>query len=153
MTMAIAISLHIIAAVVWVGGMFFAVFVLRPSAGPLEPIDRLSLWDRVFAKFFPWVWASIVLLLTSGYWMIYIGRGGFTNLPINIHLMHGIGWLMVLIYLHLWFSPYARFKAALALDDSPTAATNLNKIRWIVTTNIALGLINAVIGASGRYWS
>ncbi len=152
MSMAIAIALHIVAAVVWVGGMFFAVYVLRPSAGALEPGDRLPLWGRVFARFFPWVWASILLLLASGYWMIYIGRGGFTDLPVFIHLMQGIGWLMVLLYLHLWFSPYAQFKAALAHDDNPAAATNLNKIRWIVTVNLALGLINAVIGASGQYW-
>ena len=153
MTMAIAVALHIIAAVIWVGGMFFAVLVLRPSAGGLEPGDRLPLWDRVFAWFFPWVWSSIVLLLTSGYWMIYVGRGGFTDLPIYIHLMHGIGWLMVFIYLHLWFSSYSRFKAALRLGERLAAATNLNRIRWAVTANLALGLINAIIGASGRYWS
>ncbi|MFP6688130.1 MAG: hypothetical protein VCD31_02255 [Alphaproteobacteria bacterium] len=79
MTMAIASALHIIAAVVWVGGMFFAVLVLRPSAGALEPADRLALWGRVFARFFPWVWASIVLLLASGYWMIFAGKGGFAG--------------------------------------------------------------------------
>ena len=151
MTMAIAVALHIIATVVWVGGMFFAVFVLRPSSSALEPSDRLALWGRVFARFFPWVWVSIVLLLASGYWMIFVGRDGFTNLPIYIHFMQGIGWLMVLIYLHLWFAPYARFKAALALGEGPVAAINLNKIRWIVTANIALGLINAIIGVSGKY--
>jgi uncharacterized membrane protein len=152
MTMAIAVALHLVAAIVWVGGMFFAVFVLRPSAGALEPGDRLALWDRVFARFFPWVWASIVLLLASGYFMIFVGRGGFADLPVYIHVMQGIGWLMMLIYLHLWFVPYARFKAALALGEGPVAATNLNKIRWIVTANIALGLINAIIGVSGKYW-
>jgi uncharacterized membrane protein len=67
--------------------------------------------------------------------------------------MHGIGWLMVLIYLHLWFAPYKRFKAALDAGEPPKAAASLNQIRWIVTTNLALGLINAVIGASGRYWA
>ncbi|NQV55676.1 MAG: hypothetical protein HQ503_07440 [Rhodospirillales bacterium] len=152
MSIAIAVALHITAAVVWVGGMFFAVLVLRPSAGALEPGDRLPLWERVFARFFPWVWASIGLLLASGYWIIFAGKGGFTGLPIYIHLMQGIGWLMVLIYLHLWFAPYARFKSALAQGNLPEAATNLNKIRWAVTANTAFGLINAIIGASGRYW-
>ena len=67
-------------------------------------------------------------------------------------LMHGIGWLMVLIYLHLWFAPYKRFKSALDAGEIPVAAAKLNQIRWIVTTNLALGLITAVVGASGRYW-
>ena len=50
---AIAATLHLLAAVVWVGGMFFAVYVLRPAAGPMEPSDRVPLWQRTFAKFFP----------------------------------------------------------------------------------------------------
>ncbi|MFP6732700.1 MAG: CopD family protein [Rhodospirillales bacterium] len=153
MTMAIASALHIIAAVVWVGGMFFAVLVLRPSVVAFEPADRLSLWGRVFGRFFPWVWASIVLLLASGYWMIFAGKGGFAELPLYLNIMQGIGWLMVLVYLHLWFAPYARFKDAIARAEWPVAAANLNKIRYAVTTNIGLGLLNAIVGASGRYWS
>jgi uncharacterized membrane protein len=151
--MTTAVLLHILAAIIWIGGMFFAVVVLRPAAGPLEPPDRLALWRRVFARFFPWVWLAVVVLLASGYWMIFAGFEGFAHLPLHIHLMHGIGWLMALIYLHLWFSPYKRFKAALDAGEPPVAAANLNQIRWIVTTNLALGLINAVIGASGRYWA
>jgi len=146
-----AVSLHILAAIIWIGGMFFAVLVLRPAAGPLEPPERLDLWRRVFARFFPWVWLSLVLLLGTGYWMIFEGFGGFAQLPLHIHLMHGIGWLMVLIYLHLWFAPYKRFKAALDAGKPPIAAASLNQIRWIVTTNLALGLINAILGAISRY--
>ena len=83
-----AVSLHILAAIIWIGGMFFAVLVLRPAAGPLEPPERLDLWRRVFARFFPWVWLSLVLLLGTGYWMIFEGFGGFAQLPLHIHLMH-----------------------------------------------------------------
>ena len=151
--MAVAVSLHILAAIAWVGGMFFAILVLRPAAGPLEPPERLALWRRVFARFFPWVWISLVLLLGTGNWMIFAGFGGFADLQLHIHLMHGIGWLMALLYLHLWFAPYKRFKAALDSGEAPVAAAKLNQIRWIVTANLALGLINAVIGASGRYWA
>ena len=132
--MVTAVSLHILAAIVWIGGMFFAILVLRPSAGPLEPPKRLALWRRVFARFFPWVWVSLVLLLATGNWMIFEGFDGFAHLPIHIHLMHGIGWLMALIYLHLWFVPYKRFKAALDAGEPPIAAASLNQIRWIVTT-------------------
>jgi len=51
--MPILITLHVLAAVVWVGGMFFAYMVLRQSVGPLEPAVRLALWHRVFRHFFP----------------------------------------------------------------------------------------------------
>ena len=151
--MATLVSLHILAAIVWIGGMFFAILVLRPAAGPLEPPERLALWRRVFARFFPWVWLAVALLLATGYWMIFQGFDGFAHLPLHIHLMHGIGLLMALIYCHLWFAPYKRFKAALDAGETPVAAASLNQIRWIVTANLALGLITAVIGASGRYWA
>ena len=150
--MLIAIALHILSAIIWIGGMFFALLVLRPASGELIPLERLSLWGRVFGRFFPWVWFAIGVLLGSGYWMIFNVWSGFDHLPLYLHFMQGIGWLMILIYLHLWFAPYKRFKRALNNNDLQEAARNLNQIRIIVTINLVLGLLNAVIGASGRYW-
>jgi len=150
--MSIAIALHILAAVVWVGGMFFALRILRPAAGALEPPQRLSLWVRVFGRFFPWVWAAVILLPLSGYWMIMQGFGGMAHLPVYLHLMQGLGWLMILLFLHLWFAPYRRLKQAVAREDYAGGARHLNQIRILVTVNLILGLLNAAIGASGRYW-
>ena len=79
--MALLVALHVLAAVVWLGGMFFAYMVLRPAAGPLEQRERFALWHRVFGRFFPWVWASIVLLLVTGYGMLFRGFGGFAGAP------------------------------------------------------------------------
>ena len=58
-----ALIVHTLAAVVWVGGMFFAHQALRPAAAALDPPLRLPLWSRVFDRFFAWVIAAIVLLL------------------------------------------------------------------------------------------
>ena len=53
MLSALATGFHAIAAVVWVGGMFFAYLVLRPAVGGITPPpERLKLWDRVFGRFF-----------------------------------------------------------------------------------------------------
>ena len=150
---ALMIALHVLAAIVWVGGMAFALMVLRPSAGPLEPAQRLALWQRVFQRFFVWVWAAVIVLPTTGLWLIFFRHGGFTALPFHLHLMHGIGWIMVLVFLHLWFVPYRRFRDALRAGEAPAAAGALDRIRVIVATNLVLGLINAVIGAAGPYWT
>jgi len=150
--MSLAIALHVLSAIIWVGGMFFALLVLRPASGNLESEVRLQLWNRTFGRFFPWVWAAIVILLISGYWMIFGHFGGFSRLPSYLHFMQGIGWLMILLFLHLWFAPYRRFKQKLKTGELPEAARYLNQIRLIVTTNLALGLIIAIIGASGAYW-
>jgi uncharacterized membrane protein len=150
--MSIAVALHILAAVIWVGGMFFALLILRPAAGALEAPVRLPLWGRLFGRFFPWVWAAVILLPISGYWMIMKGWGGFAGLPLYLHLMQGIGWLMILLYLHLWFAPYRRLKKAIAAGDYSDGARQLNQIRVLVMVNLILGLLNVAVGASGRYW-
>ena len=146
-------GLHVLAAVVWVGGMFFAYVVLRPSAVGVEAVpERLKLWGRVFQRFFCWVWAAVILLLVSGYWMVVVELGGFAAIGIHVHIMQGIGLIMIAIFLHLYFSPYARFRRALARDDFEGAGTALNQIRSTVAVNLVLGLVITVVGSAGGYW-
>ena len=150
--MAVGIALHTLAAVIWVGGMFFAYLVLRPSAGALEPAIRLPLWQRVFSRFFPWVWLSIAVLLVSGFSMIFMGLGGFGAVGTHVHAMTAIGIVMMAIYAHLYFAPWKRFRRTVAAGDWPGAAKELGQIRRIVAVNLALGLVTVLIGASGRYF-
>ena len=148
----ISLLLHGLSAVVWVGGMFFALLMLRPAAGPLDPPQRLALWGRVFGRFFPWVIAAIVLLLLSGYAMVFGIYGGFRGIGLHVHIMQATGIIMMLLFFHLYFAPWRRFQAALARDDRMQAARQLNQIRWIVTVNLILGLFTVAVGSSGRYW-
>jgi uncharacterized membrane protein len=150
--MTVGLIVHALAAVVWVGGMFFAYQVLRHAAGALDPQLRLDLWGRVFRQFFPWVWASIVALLVSGYGMILFGLGGFAGVGLHVHLMQGIGLLMMALFLHLYFVPWRRLRLAIERQDHEAAARQLTQIRRIVATNLVLGLITVAIGASGRHW-
>ena len=148
----IALILHSLSAVVWVGGMFFALLALRPATAPLEPGPRLELWARVLDRFFRWVIAAIVLLLASGYLMVFAVFGGFAAVGPHVHLMQGLGIVMMLAFFHLYFAPWRRFRSALARQDFPAAAAQLNQIRLIVTVNLVLGLLTVAVGSSGRYW-
>jgi uncharacterized membrane protein len=150
--MTIGLAVHVLAAVVWVGGMFFAYVVLRPVAGELEPMPRLRLWRGVFDRFFPWVWASIVGLLLSGYGMLLFGLGGFADAGLHVHLMQATGLVMMALFLHLYFAPWRRLQRELEQGDGVAAAVQLGQIRRIVAINLVLGLITAAIGASGRFW-
>jgi uncharacterized membrane protein len=150
--LALAIALHILGAVVWVGGMFAIYVCLRPALGILEPPQRLRLMRVTFQKFFPWVWIAIVLLLASGYWMLFTTFGGFARAGSHIHLMQGIGWVMIALFVWLFHGPWLAFKRAVAAEDWPSAGASLNRIRQIIAVNLPLGLLVAVIGASGRYW-
>jgi len=138
---AIAIALHVIAAVVWVGGMFFAYVVLRPSAGMFEPPQRLQLWSGVFKRFFPWVWMAIIILIASGYWLIFDWFKGFGNAPGHVHLMHILGWIMVLLFVYMYYKVYPAFVAAVKTEQWPDAGAAMNRIRQIVLINLILGMI------------
>ena len=150
--MTIALAAHALAAAIWVGGMFFAYMALRPAAGPLPPAERLPLWQRSFARFFRWVWAAIAVLLATGYWIVFFEWGGFAAAGIHVHVMQALGILMMLLFLHLWFAPYGRFRRALGAGDLAGAAAQLDQIRRIVGINLLLGLVVIAIGASGRSW-
>lgn len=115
--MAFLLIVHLIASLVWVGGMFFAYVALRPALAAFEPPDRLTLWTRVFGNFFPWVWASIAALLITGYAILFGFFGGFAGAGLYIHLMHGIGLVMMLIFGHLFFAPYRQLRRAVAGGD------------------------------------
>lgn len=148
----LALTLHSLSAVVWVGGMFFAHQILRPAALALEPGPRLELWERVLSRFFVWVYAAIVLLLASGYAMVYGVFAGFGGIGLHVQLMMGIGILMMLLFLHLYFAPWRRFRDAVARQDWALAGRQLGQIRMIVGINLVLGLLTVAIGSSGRYW-
>jgi uncharacterized membrane protein len=150
--MTIALLFHILAAVIWVGGMFFAHVMLRPAAAALDPAVRLALFRRVLANFFPWVWASIVALLASGYGVMVPEMGGFAEAPRYVNAMQVIGIVMILAFFHLYFAPWKRFRVAVDAGDFAKAAPQLTQIRHIVLFNLVLGLIAVVVGGTGRYW-
>ena len=68
-----------------------------------------------------------------------------------LYPIRGDGWLMVLIFVHLWFAPYRRFRKAMAGGELEEVGRRLNQIRLLVTANLWIGLLNAVIGSAGRY--
>ena len=150
--MAIAIILHLLPAVIWVGGMFFAYMALRPvAASQLEPPARLSLWVGVFRKFFPWVFVAIALILGSGFWMVYAVFGGLAATGLYVHVMLALGILMMLIFLHVYFAPFRRLQRAVGEEDWPAGGKQLAQIRMMVGINLLLGLATIAIGSGGRY--
>ncbi len=150
--MTLGLIIHSLLAVLWVGGMFFAFVILRPSLQEWEALDRLKLWQGVFKRFFPWVWMSVLGLLLTGYFMIFYGFGGFSGVGLHVHIMHLTGLIMVALFLYLFHVPWLAFKHAVDQEDVAVAATRLATIRVIVGANLALGLLTVAIGASGRYW-
>jgi len=147
--MSLAITLHVLAIVVWVGGMFFAHQVMRPAAvSTLEPPQRLQLWVAGFKRFFPWVWVCIVIVLVTGFWMFF----QFPKPPLFMHVMSGLGIVMMLIFFHVFFAPYNKLKKAVAEERWKDGAAALNQIRILVGINTVVGIITIVIATAGKFF-
>jgi uncharacterized membrane protein len=149
--MAIAAALHALAAVIWVGGMFFAHQCLRPALTERTAPERLGLMAAALRRFFVWVWLAVAVLLATGMVEIW-ALGGLTAWGRHVHVMLALGLVMMLLFGHLYFAPNRRLQAAVARADWATAGRNLGVIRRIVEINLVLGLITVAVGASGRYW-
>ena len=147
--MRIALFLHLFGVTVWVGGMFFAYMALRPVAATvLEPPQRLSVWAGVFGKFFPWVWISVGLVLASGLYMLM--QLGGASAPAYALTMLVLGVVMMLLFAHVFFSPYKKLKRAVAEQAWPAGGAALAQIRLLIGINLSLGLITLAVGTLGR---
>ena len=140
------LALHVLCAVIWVGGMFFAYVVLRPSLAVLEPIQRIALHTQVFRRFFLVVWHVMPLILLSGYAMALGQYGGFAHLAWNVNTMQVIGLIMSAVFVVIVFGPYARFRRT---TDRATAAANIDRIRKLIGVNLVLGLITVLVATLG----
>ena len=136
--MGIAVTLHVLGIVIWVGGMFFAHQCLRPVAADLlEPPQRLALWVGVFGRFFPWVWVIVAVVLATGLWMMFFGGR--------------LGLIMMAIFMHVFFAPYKRLKRAVTAQDWPAGGQSLAQIRMLVGINTVIGLLTIAIATAGPY--
>jgi uncharacterized membrane protein len=145
----LSLFLHVLSVVVWVGGMFFAYMALRPvAASVLEPPQRLTLWAGVFGKFFPWVWASVALILLSGLHMLTV-IGGMVA-PHYAMTMLVLGVVMMAIFAHVFFAPYGRLKRAVGAQDWKAGGAALGQIRRLIGINLSLGLLTIAVVFLGR---
>ncbi len=132
--------------------MFFAYLVLRPALAAAAPQHRPATWHAVLRRFLRRVAAAIAALFVTGYVMIFAGRGGFAEVGLHVHLMHGLAVVMLTIFAALVHGPRGRFRRGRAAGAASAAARALGGIRRLVTINPAFGLVTAVLAAAGRWW-
>ena len=103
----IALVFHILAVVIWIGGMFFAYVLLAPALDTIEDNQRLTIWASTLKNFFPWVWICIVVLLVTGFSMVYLS-GGFSAAGIPVFAMMALTLVMIGIFKFTWVAPFRR---------------------------------------------
>lgn len=142
-------TLHLLAALVWVGGMFFAWMVLRPAViAALEGPSRLKVWVQVFPRFFAWVWAAVVLLPITGIGMIQLNFTGFEAAPRYVQIMMGLYVVMVALFLRIQSLQLPELRRAVEAEQWAEGAAALGNIRSLVGINLIIGLAVVMLAAT-----
>ena len=138
--------LHLVAAIVWMGGMTFMLFALRPAALlALDAQVRARLMVQVWQRFFRLVLGAIVVLLATGGHLFGSGMKAFvaagSSVPLGWTVMAALGVVMVLAFGHIQFAGFAQFKRAVAAAEWPQAAKAAGRIHTLVVLNFVLGWV------------
>ncbi|CAB3771147.1 CopD family protein [Paraburkholderia humisilvae] len=144
----IALFLHLLGVAVWIGGMVFANFCLRPALGDLSPQLRLPLWESVFARFFNWVGVSVIVILLSGGFLLSQYGGAHASWP--LHTMAGFGIVMMLIFGHIRFAVFPRIRRAVQAQKWPDGANAVATVRRLVIVNLVLGVVTIGVAVMSR---
>jgi uncharacterized membrane protein len=147
--MRITYWLHLLGIVVWVGGMFFAHVALRPALAALPPEHRVTLMAATLWTFLRWVAAAVVLIIVSGFAMIF-AQGGFPRVGLYVHAMTALGLLMTAIYGFVVAVPFARVRAAAAAGAWDAGLAALAQVRRLIGINLVLGLVTITIAILGH---
>jgi uncharacterized membrane protein len=146
---ALVYSLHVLAAMVWVGGMFFAWMILRPAVGAaLEGPARLKLWLEVFPRFFVWVWAVVVVLPITGVGMIQLQFVNFDIAPRYVQVMMGLYVVMTALFIRIQSLQLPEMRRAVEAQQWAQGAAVLGRIRRLVGINLIIGLAVVAIAAA-----
>ena len=135
---ALLVLVHLAGVIVWVGGMVFAQFALRPAAVRLlEPPVRLPLMALALGRFFHLVAVAVVaILLTGGALLTNVGMA---QAPPAWHVMLTVGVVMAGIFAFIYFRLFPALREAVAGGQWPVAAAVLNRIRGLILVNLGLG--------------
>ncbi|TAG47857.1 MAG: hypothetical protein EAZ30_07680 [Betaproteobacteria bacterium] len=142
---------HILSIIVWLGGMTFSVFFLKPALAQLDPALRAKFMHDILGRFFKAVlWASLVAV-GSGLWMMgrvakaAVQSGAGWSMPTSWMVMAVLGTLMLLIFGHIRFVLYKRLGSAVAAGSTSAAGDALAAIRSWVAVNLAIGVVVVLV--------
>ena len=143
--------LHLIAGIVWMGGMTFMLFALRPAAIiSIEAQPRTVLMGQVWQRFYVWVLVAIVVLFATGTQLytatfraakMATGQG---SVPLGWNVMLVLGITMMLVFGHIYFAGFQKYRRAVAAADWPLAAKTGALIHKMTLLNFALGWLAIV---------
>jgi uncharacterized membrane protein len=148
---AIIVFLHVLSAVIWVGGMIAIRFAVHYSIQRIEdPKIKLGRTLEFLDSFFKIVRPMIGILIVTA--VILILAVNFKETPLNpiVHTKEGIWLIMTMVFVVIVLR---RNKAQQYFDNGelPKAKEMLLPIaKWMIPLNIALGILAIFLGVTLR---
>lgn len=149
----VALAVHAAAAVFLVGGLMFALIILKPGAQALDERANLTLWRDSLRRFLARSWIAVVLLLASGYGLIHLIYGSLPSAPRFVRAMGALALAIAAVLAYVQFFPWRAFREAVAASTWPTATRKVSEVRTALAILMVLGLLAVLIGSAGRYFS
>ena len=147
----IIVFLHVISAVIWVGGMIAIRFAVHYSMQNIEePKIKLSRTLENLKRFFYMVIPSILLLLITAIIMIINFKLKETPLY-NIATTKELIWIVMTIIFIIIYIKREKAQKAFDNNDMLSAKNNLFPIAtYLIPINIVLGIIAIFLGITLR---
>jgi len=144
-------AIHLLAVIVWVGGMAFVLLCLRPAVRVLEPPARIALMHATMRRFLGAVGVAIAVIFVCGITMVAIAwstatRAGLRfNMPLDWYAMFAVFFVMLALFVHIRTILFRRLDAAFREQRWGDGASVLGTIRWEVSANLILGAFVTVL--------
>lgn len=134
-------SLHILGAIILVGGLFYLATVVMPAPATANAVNVDQKFGGLRAKWAMWIGIATLLLLASGIWnFLNIVRTN-ERMASSYHMIFGLKFLAGMLLFLL---------AALVAGRSPAAEVIRQKMRFWLGVCLALGVLTVVLGAMLR---
>lgn len=143
----IILFIHVISAVVWVGGMIAMRYAAHPSFMDIEsPQKRLEHISKALKRLFFIVLPFVVLLFITAIVMIKAYSLSDSEYGVYAHIKEGI-WSVMFINLIVMIKRRSRADKAIAEGNMLLAKSQLGFIgKYQVPANIALGIVAVFLG-------
>ncbi|MCI4400151.1 MAG: hypothetical protein JHC37_06260 [Campylobacteraceae bacterium] len=144
----VIVFIHVLFAVTWIGGMVAIRFAMHPALSVIEDGQkRVELTIATLNRFFLMVSTAIVFIgITGIIMMLGIGFKAVPTLYMVVHIKSQIWMVMAVVYGVIYFKFTKAKKLFLSGDLETTRKTLAPLAKWLIPTNIFLGLIEIMLG-------
>ncbi len=148
--------IHIIAIVIWIGGVYMVTTVIIPAVKKMNSKEnKIAVFEKIEGRFSNHAKVATVLTAISGFYMVYKLDAWDRFESIRFWWMHAMVLIWFIFSLILFFlEPFLLHKVFKKFaDKNPEKTFNiLHRAHWVLLLLSIITIIGAVAGSHGWYF-